>query len=100
MSRPLVTYRGYVPSIDLNDAHVRLTDDLGQVFVGCYPAVELAAAGVNDRDQFLLTTVEDGDAVRFEIQPLLRPKLSAEEQAAISRRVDEEFKDFSLEDDY
>ena len=97
-ARPLVRYRGYVVSIDERGAYVRLVDDLDRHFTGFYPADELAAAGVDDRDPFFLTTVEDGDAVRFVISPAPRRRLTSLEQAAIARRIDTEFEDFREDD--
>lgn len=98
--RPLVACRGFVVSIDEHGAFVRLVDDEGREYAGLYPAAELAAAGVGEGEPFQLTAVEDGDAVRFEIRPLPRRRMTAKELAAIHRRIEEEFKDFSPEDDY
>lgn len=99
-ARALVRYRGFVDSIDGDLATIRLTDDQGTKFSGQYSASELAAAGVGERDPFFLTTVKRGGAVSFEIRPAPRLRLSPEQQAAIYRRIEREFADFGLEDDY
>jgi hypothetical protein len=99
-TRVLERFEGFVVKVEGEWAHVTLTTEKGEEFAGAYPAAELAAKGVRERDRFLLATVDRGDAVHFEINLIARREVSSARQQAIREKIACELGDYAPSDDY
>ena len=98
--KTLERFQGFVESIEGSDAYVTLATERGESFSGLYPAAELAAKGVHERDRFRLTTTERDKAVLFDIQLIPRREITAEMQQAIRERIERELDGYTPSDDY
>lgn len=79
---------------------ITLINPSGKRLSGLYPALELAAKGIHEGDRFSLATIDEGDAVRFDIRPAPRRVLSPEELAAIRDEIERELDGYTPHDDY
>ena len=79
-------FEGFVERLEADAAYVSLASERGERLHGPYPADELTAKGVGERDRFWLTLTDLGDSVQFDIQLIPRKIVSAERQAEIIER--------------
>ena len=100
VSRVLEGFQGFVVKINEPWAHVTLTSENGEELAGTYPAEELAARGVGERDRFTLETIDRGATVGFDIKLVLRRVVSPAEQLAIREAIVRELGDYSPGNDY
>ena len=96
----LERFDGLVDRVDGDTAFITLSSPRGERFSGPYPAHELAAKGIHEGDRFSLATIDEGDAVRFDIRPVPRRTLSPEELAAIRAEIDRELDGYTPHDAY
>ena len=96
----LERFQGFVEKVEGDWAHITLTTEKGEELAGTYPASELAAKGIHERDRFLLATVEQGESVLFDICLIPRRDVSPAEQRAIRETIARELGDYSSDDDY
>jgi len=100
VSRVLEGFQGFVVKINEPWAHVTLTSENGEELAGTYPAEELAARGVGERDRFTLETIDRGATVGFDIKLVLRRVVSPAAQLAIREAIVRELGDYSPGNDY
>ena len=98
--RVLQRFEGFVEKVEGDLAFVTLDNGLGERLSGPYPADELAAKGVRERDRFVLTTVEHGDSVRFDILPVPRRTVTADRRRQIRDEIERELGGYTPGDDY
>jgi len=96
----LERYQGFVVKVEGSWANVTLTTDQGEEFVGTYPAAELAAQSIGERDRFTLETIDRGATVGFDIKLVPRRVVSPAEQLAIREAIVRELGDYSPRNDY
>jgi len=92
--KPLEEFQGFVETIEGDVAHVRLDSQRGERLCGPYPAHELIALGIKERDRFLLKAIDLGGDVRIEITPIPRVKITAERQRQIREEIGQSLGDF------
>src|SRR5262245_23595365 len=80
---------GFVEKLEADVAYVSLESERGERLQGPYPADDLAAIGVGERDRFWLTLTDVGDSVRFDIQLIPRKTLLAERQREIHQEIEQ-----------
>jgi len=93
-------FEGFVERVEGEVAYVSLESERGERLQGPYPADELAARGVGERDRFRLTLTDEGESVRFDLQSIPRKTVPAERQAEIQREIEQALSGFTGEDDY
>jgi hypothetical protein len=93
-------FEGFVERLEADVAYVSLASERGERLHGPYPADELVAKGVGERDRFWLTLTDVGDSVQFDIQLIPRKVVSAERQAEIQREIEEALEGYTGEEDY
>ena len=86
--RPIEEFQGFVEKIEEDKAYVRLDSQRGERLCGPYPARELTALGIGERDRFILRTFDLGRDVRIEVTPIPRPKFTAERQREIEEETE------------
>ena len=96
----LEQFQGFVTKVEGDSAYVTLETAQGERVSGVYPAAELAANGVGERDRFSLATVDQGSSVRFDIRLIPRRVVSSEEQRAIQERIERTLDGYTPGDDY
>jgi hypothetical protein len=93
-------FQGFVEKIEGDNAYVRLDSQRGDRLNGPYPAGELAAAGIGERNRFILRTVDLGRDVRIEVTPIPPVELTAEREREIEEETERLFAGFDPADDY
>jgi hypothetical protein len=93
-------FEGFVERCEGDVAYISLESERGERLQGPYPADELAARGVGDRDRFWLTLTDMGDSVRFDIELIPRKTISAERQREIQREIEQALGGYTPDDDY
>jgi hypothetical protein len=93
-------FEGFVEKLEGDIAYISLESERGERLQGPYPADELAAQGVGERDRFWLTLTDVGDSVRFDIRLIPHKIISAERQREIQREIEQALDGYTREDDY
>jgi hypothetical protein len=93
-------FAGFVDKLEADVAYVSLESERGERLQGPYPADDLAAKGVGERDRFWLTLTDVGDSVRFDIQLIPRKVISAERQRQIQQEIERALDGYTGEDDH
>jgi hypothetical protein len=93
-------FEGFVERLEEDVAYVSLESERGERLQGPYPADDLAAKGVGERDRFWLTLTDVGDSVRFDIQLIPRKTISAERQREIQQEIEQALGGYTPDDDY
>jgi len=93
-------FDGFVERVEGNVAYITLKSSRGEELCGPYPADELAAHGVGERDRFRLILTDMKNSIRFDIQLIPRKVVSAERQAEIQREIEKALGGYTGEDDY
>ncbi len=93
-------FEGFVERLEGDVAYISLESERGERLCGPYPADELEAKGIGERDRFSLTLTDMGDSVRFDIQLIPRKILSAERQRQIQQEIEQALSGYTGEDDY
>lgn len=96
---PTEEFQGFVEKIEGDRAYVRLDSHNGERLCGPYPAGELTANGIGERDRFLLKAVEVNGAVRFDAVLVPRKKISPERQRQIREEIEAELEGFTPDDE-
>jgi len=81
-------FQGFVEKIEGDKAYIRLDSQRGERLCGPYPADELTAVGIGERDRFLLKAVEVNGAIRFDAVLIPRKKISPERQRQIREEIE------------
>jgi len=92
-------FQGFVEKIEEDKAYVRLDSTRGERLCGPYPAAELAANGIGERDRFLLNAVEVNGAVRFDAVLVPRKRISPERQRQIREEIEAGLEGFTPDDE-
>ena len=92
-------FEGFVEKVEEDVAYVTLDSERGERLQGPYPADELAARGVGERDRFRLTLTDAGDSVRFDIQLIPRQAISPERQRQIRQEIEQSLGGYTPDDD-
>jgi hypothetical protein len=93
-------YEGFVEKLEADVAYITLENERGERFHGPYPAHELAAKGVGERDRFSLTLTDEDDSVRFDVRLIPRKEISAERQREIRQEIEQALGAYTPDDDY
>lgn len=93
-------FEGFVESLEGDVAYISLESEHGDRLHGPYPADELAARGVGERDRFRLTLIDAGESVRFEIQLIPAKFVPAERQREIQDEIERALDGYHADDDY
>jgi hypothetical protein len=93
-------FEGFVEKLEEDVAYISLESERGERLQGPYPADELAAKGVGERDRFWLTLTDVGDSVRFDIQLIPRKIISADRQREIQQEIEQALGGYTPDDDY
>ncbi len=80
-------FEGLVESLEGEVAYISLESEHGDRLHDPYPADELAARGVGERDRSRLTLIDAGDSVRFVIQFIPAKFIPAERQREIQDEI-------------
>jgi hypothetical protein len=92
-------FEGFVEKVEEDVAYVTLESERGERLHGPYPADELAAKGVGERDRFWLTLTDAGDSVRFDLQLIPRKVISPERQRQIRQEIELSLGGYTPDDD-
>ena len=92
-------FDGFVEKVEEDIAYVTLESERGERLQGPYPADELAAKGVGERDRFSLTLTDAGDSVRFDIQLIPRKEISPARQRQIRQEIEQSLGGYTPDDD-
>jgi hypothetical protein len=96
----LERFDGFVEKVEDETAYVTLRTSRGERLHGPYPASELKAAGVGERNRFVMTTLDLGRDVRIEITSVPPVVVSPERQREIQDETERLFEGFDPADDY
>ena len=78
--------QGFVEKIEGDKAYIHLDSQSGERLCGSYPAGELTAVGIGERDRFLLQAIGVEGAIRFEALLIPRKRISPTRQREIRAR--------------
>lgn len=95
----LEEFQGFVEKIEGDKAYVRLDTIRGERLCGPYPADELTALGIGERDRFLLKAIDVRGAVRFDAVLIPRKKISPEWQRQIREEIEAGLEGFTPDDE-
>lgn len=85
--RVIEQFRGFVDSIDGDNALITLTSDTGETLHGVYPATALTDLGITERRSFSLATVQADDDIEIHIAAIPEAELTADELVELHSKL-------------